>query len=179
VAPLELDLPGGRIVRLTGQTEILLGAGKRTSVIPMLREWKPATSYHLRGAFDHVVLAAAGLAEVGHEHVILDPNGKAARVVHAPWERDEARAYLRGLAMELLDTSHGYLLPFDALVKALGGDPPRLSQHGGDLTGGLGYGPIDRRDGLALPSDALAIAQRRLRPLAARMKGEHRLETGA
>jgi exodeoxyribonuclease V gamma subunit len=174
-AALELSLPGGRTVRLMGQTEILLGTGKRTSVVPMLREWKATSPYHLRGALDHLVLAAAGLAPTGHTHVVLDPNGKAAWVDHAPWPPDEARKFLTTLCTELLDESHGYLLPFEALVKALGGDMPKLTKHG-DLTGGLGYGPIDRRDGLTLPRNALAIAQRRLRPLVVRMTGEHGFE---
>ncbi|MDB4952952.1 MAG: Exodeoxyribonuclease [Myxococcales bacterium] len=177
-AALEISLSGGRTVRLMGQTEILLGTGKRTSVVPTLRDWKPSTPYHLRGALDHLVLAAAGLAPTGHTHVVLDPNGKAAWVDHAPWAQDEAQKFLASLCTELLDESHGYLLPFDALVKALGGDMPKLTRHG-DLTGGLGYGPIDRRDGLALPRNPLAIAQRRLRPLVVRMTGEHGFEVDA
>jgi exodeoxyribonuclease V gamma subunit len=173
---LELELSGGRTVRLVGQTELMIGSGQRTSVIPMLREWKPTTPYHLRGAIDHLVLAAAGLAPSGHRHVVLDPKGKAAWVDHARWARDDARKFLAALCGELLDDAHGYLLPFEALVKALGGDPPKLTRHGGDKTHGLGYGPIARPDGLAIPKDALAIAQRRLRPLVVRMTGEHGFE---
>src|SRR5262249_3940367 len=156
-----------------GQTEILIGVGRRTSVIPMLREIRPTSTYHVRGALDHVVLAAAGLAEVGHAHVLLDPNGATAHVEHAPGERADAGKVLADLCGELLDRPHGYLLPFDALVKALGGDMPKASRHGRQL----GYGPIDRDEGLEIPVDALAIARRRLAPLVRKMTpGGHGFE---
>jgi hypothetical protein len=75
---------------------------------------------------------------------------------------------------ELLDRPHGYLLPFESLAKALqGGRPsPRFT----DPTVGLGYGPIDRGDGLELPADPVAIARRRLLPLVERMHGDHGFE---
>ena len=100
--------------------------------------------------------------------------GRVSEVHHAAWSERDARAYLAGLATELLDLSHGYLLPFETLAKALGGKPsPRTY---GDPTHGLGYGPVERRDGLAMPTDAMAIAQRRLRPLVERMHGDHGFE---
>jgi hypothetical protein len=90
-------------------------------------------------------------------------------VQHRPWTQADARAYLAGLVTELLDGAHGYLLPFESLVKALaGGKPSRLY---GDPTSGLGYGPIDRLDGLEHPSEAAAFAARRLQPLVDRMIG--------
>jgi hypothetical protein len=76
----------------------------------------------------------------------------------------------------LLDAPHGYLLPFDHLVSALAGKPP--SRQYGEATPVLGYGPIDRLDGLAAPADPGAIARRRLAPLVARMTGEHSLGGG-
>jgi len=174
---LELALGDGRVIRLIGQTEILLESdGRYASVVPMLRELDRRTAYHLRAAFDHLVLAASGIANGGHAHFLLDPKGKVSRIVHSAWSERDAREYLASLARELLDHAHGYLLPFDALAKALGGRPSNRTY--GDPTHGLGYGPIERRDGLALPTpaEAIAIAQRRLRPLVEHMHGDHGFE---
>ncbi|HUJ58789.1 MAG TPA: exodeoxyribonuclease V subunit gamma [Kofleriaceae bacterium] len=171
---LDLELSGGRTVRLVGQTELLLRDGERaTSVIPMLGELDKRSRHHLRGALDHVVLAAAGLAPAGHTHVLLGGDGRTAQIDHEPWTERDARGYLGVLIGELLDAPHGYLLPFDALVRALVGG--RVATGFKDPTGGLGYGPIERPDGLAIPRDATAIARRRLGPLASRMRGPHGL----
>lgn len=164
---LDLELAPGRSVRLVGQTELLVDAPTLTSVIPMVSEAKAKGHHHLRGALDHLVLAAAGLADQGHAHILLDKAGKAMHVPHAPWTRDDARAYLAGLVRELLDAPHGYLLPWNNLVAALEGKNPKL-----DPERVAGYGPIDRIDGLAVPHDAIEIAERRLRPLAERMSGD-------
>ena len=170
-AAIPLDLGGGRSVRLVGQTELLLAAaGRYTSVVPLVGVATKKGHHHLRGAFDHVVLAAAGLATQGHSHVLLDRNGDAYRVEHAPWTAEEARAFLAGLVTELLDTPHGYALPFDQLERALAGKPLELSR---DAKKSLKFGPIQRLDGLALPDDAIAIAERRLRPVVQRMSGDH------
>ena len=173
---LVIELPGSsrRTIRLVGQTELLVQNGRLTSVVPMLRKLEKKSSYHLRGAFDHVVLAAAGIANAGHAHRLLDPDGHVCEVHHEPWSQAEARDYLAAIAGELLDASHGYLLPFETLVKALAGKPS--SRNYGDPTGGLGFGPIERKDGLALPAEAVAMAQRRLRPLVERMHGDHGFE---
>lgn len=172
--PLELALSDGRTLRLVGQTELMLRGEVMTSVVPLLRKAESRSPYHLRGALDHVVLAAAGLAERGHAHVLLDDEGAARRVEHRPWTAEDARAYLCQLAAELVDRPHGYLLPFEALAKALGGAKP--PSRYGDPTGGLGYGPIERRDGLEPPGDAASLAQRRLGPLVERMSGDHGFE---
>jgi hypothetical protein len=171
---LEIELSGSRTVRLVGQTEVLVRDGDRyRSIIPLLGKADKRSRYHLRGALDHVVLAAAGLANAGHAHVLLDPEGTLRKVDHDPWTRDDARRYLGALIGELLDAPHGYLLPFDHLVHALHGTKP--GRQYGPETNTLGYGPIDRLDGLAPPPDAAAIAQRRLGPLVARMHGDHSL----
>jgi exodeoxyribonuclease V gamma subunit len=170
--PIELALAGGRTVRLTGQTELLIESnGRYTSVITMVRDYQKRTPYHLRGCFDHLVLAATGLANNGHTHKILDDEGKVVVTEHDPWGQDDARAYLTALVTELLDQHHGYLLPFEILALSLVGKklPSRIY---GDPTNGLGYGPIERRDGLALPQNLEDIAKRRLGPLVARMHGD-------
>jgi len=175
---LSIDLSGGRTVRLVGQTELLIRGRRHTSVIPLVRKLEKRSHYHLRGAFDHLLLAAAGIAgDGGHVHRLIDDRGEICEVEHAAWTADDARRYLAGLIGELLDTPHGYLLPFEALVKALQGGRP--VGRFGDPTAGLGYGPIDRGDGLAPPPDAAAIARRRLLPLVERMRGDHGFEVGS
>ncbi|HEV7558692.1 MAG TPA: exodeoxyribonuclease V subunit gamma, partial [Kofleriaceae bacterium] len=173
---LEIPLSGGRTVRLVGQTDLLLrprDSDRHTSVITTLRKLDKKTAEHLRGAFDHVLLAAAGLAPAGHSHIILDAKGGMLRVDHEPWKQADARGYLGELVGELFDLPHGYLLPFEALARVLAGEKPRTYA---DRTNGLGYGPIERRDGLAAPPDATAIAMRRLAPLVAKMRGDHAFE---
>lgn len=173
---LSFDLPGGRTVRLTGQTELLVRVGdKHTSAIVLLREIENKSPYHLRGAFDHVLLAAAGIATKGHAHKLFDRKGKVAETEHTPWTQAEARAYLTDLIVDLLDGVHGYLFPFDALVRALNGGRPSF-RTSGDPRHVLGYGPIERTDGLEAPRDAQAVAQRRFGPLVQRMHGDHGFE---
>jgi len=89
-------------------------------------------------------------------------------IEHEPWTTADAREYLAALASELLDSAHGYLLPFDAIVKALAGGKPAV--RFGDPTSGLGYGPIERKDGLdsrGCGGDRAAAPA----PLVARMRG--------
>jgi hypothetical protein len=151
--------------------------GKRfASVVTLLRKLEKRSYYHLRGAFDHLMLAAAGLATAGHIHRLIDDRGSVCEVEHDPWTASDARGYLAALIEELLDAPHGYLLPFEALTKALAGARP--PNYFGDPTGGLGYGPIDRGDGLEPPGDAGAMARRRLLPIVERMRGDHGFEVG-
>lgn len=176
VPAIDLQLAPDRGVRLVGTTEVLVRAGDRAlSIIPVLSTVDAKSRYHLRGALDHLGLAAAGLATHGHDHVLLDPDGGVKRVRHDAWTRAEAHDYLAALTRELLDAPHGYLLPFDVLVRALS-NAPRSGVTYGDPTEGLGFGPIERRDGLALPRDVREIARRRLGPLVARMVGDHSFE---
>ncbi|CAN5895769.1 hypothetical protein BH11MYX3_BH11MYX3_16610 [soil metagenome] len=173
---LAFDLPGGRTVRLTGQTELLVKSGDRyTSTVVLLRELDKKSAYHLRGAFDHVLLAAAGIATHGHAHKLFDPKGNVSETDHKPWTQADARGYLTGLIGDLLDGVHGYLLPFEALVRALNGGKPSYRTTG-DQRNVLGYGPIERADGLEAPPDAQAIALRRFGPLVERMVGGHGFE---
>jgi exodeoxyribonuclease V gamma subunit len=176
---VELELEPGRTVRLVGSTEILVrrsstSEGRATSVIAMVGTATGTSRHHLRGALDHVILAAAGLAPNGHDHVLLHPAGSAKRVAHDPWPADEARAYLIDLVRDLLDRAHGYLLPFDALRRSLE-NRDAWGRSPNDPTGGLGFGPIDKPYGLDLPADIVAIAKRRLGPLAVRMHGDVKL----
>ena len=173
---LSLELSGSRTVRLVGQTELLVRGARATSIVTLLRKLEKRSPYHLRGAFDHLVLAAAGLATDGHVHRLIDDRGAVCEIQHDPWTPGDARAYLTGLVTELLDATHGYLLPFDTLARALQGGKP--ASYTEDPTRGLGYGPIDRPYGLDVPRDAAAIARRRLLPLIERMHGDHGFEVG-
>jgi exodeoxyribonuclease V gamma subunit len=171
-----LELASDRRIELVGQTELLARDGGRwMSIIPIVGKLESRSRYHLRGAFDHVVLAASGRALDGHVHVIVDREGRLARVEHAAWSVADARAYLADLASDLLDGAHGYLLPLDALARALEGKPPARP----DSERALGFGPLQRADGLDLPCELAAIARRRLLPLVARMRGDHGFAIGA
>src|SRR5262249_51775026 len=73
---LSIELSGGRTVRLVGQTELLIRGRRHTSVITLLRKIEKRSPYHLRGAFDHLLLAAAGIAGDGHVHRLIDDRGE-------------------------------------------------------------------------------------------------------
>ena len=171
---IDLDIGGGRTVRLVGSTEIMIrNVDRAVSVIPMVGAATGTSRHHLRGALDHVVLAAAGLAQAGHEHVLLQPSGPARRVVHAPWTQEDARAYLIELVRDLVERAHGYLMPFDVMRRALNNrDPWNRMAKQQDPTGGLGYGPIVQPYGLELPGELAEMAKRRLGPIAERMTGD-------
>jgi exodeoxyribonuclease V gamma subunit len=169
-AAIPLELAPGRSVRLVGQTELLLREGDRyRSVVPLVGDGGKKSHYHLRGALDHLVLAAAELAPAGHAHILLDREGEALRVDHAPWSPAEARGFLADLVRELLDAPHGYVLPWDQLVRVLEDKAPEIDS---DPNRALRFGPVRRLDGLDLPADAADIAERRLRPLVERMSGD-------
>lgn len=176
---LAIDLPGGRSVRLTGQTELLIKVGAAyVSVIALPAAAENKSRYHLRGAFDHLVLAAAGIATAGHAHKLVDAKGKVIEVQHAPWAPDQARSYLATLIGELLDEPHGYLLPFESLVGALSGSRSAWKRYYNPQRG-LGFGPIERPDGLATHPEPGVIAGRRLQPLVERMTGDHGFEVAS
>jgi hypothetical protein len=175
---LSIELSGGRTVRLVGQTELLVRGKRYTSIVTLLRKLEKRSYYHLRGAFDHLVLAAAGLAPDGHVHRAIDDRGNVCEVRHDRWSAGDARGFLAELITDLLDAPHGYLLPFEVLARALqGGKLPSTSY--GDPTGGLGYGPIDRGDGLERPADPARLARRRLLPFVERMHGDHGFEVAS
>ena len=97
-------------------------------------------------------------------HVLLDPEGRRCESSHDPWPQDEARAYLAGLVRELLDEPHGYLLPFENLVQ--GARAARSGRSSASHAARLRADRAHRRP-RAPPDDAIAIADRRLRPLVA------------
>ena len=175
-AALAIEVSGNRTIRLTGQTELLIRTGAtHTSVIALPSAIEKKSRYHLRGAFDHLVLAAAGLANTGHAHKLVDAKGNVVEVRHTAWSQADARHYLGSLIGELLDQPHGYLLPFDSLAGALAGSRSAWKKYY-DPTRGLGFGPIERPDGLATHPNPSEVAVRRLKPLVERMQGDHGFE---
>ena len=89
-----------------------------------------------------------------------------------------ARATSPSSIGELLDAPHGYLLPFEALAKALqGGKPPPHAtaiRPAGSATARSIAATASSR-----PPTPPAIARRRLLPLVERMHGDHGFEVGA
>jgi exodeoxyribonuclease V gamma subunit len=176
--PIAIDVDlGGRTrrIELDGQTEILVddaGTGTSASIV-VIGGKKAARRHTLRGAIDHVALAAAGTAPRTHRTLCLDGAGALHVTEHAAWTPAAARAYLADLVGELLARPHGYLLSLDDADRALAGKPPKITPTRDGHPGSLGFGPIVRAERLDLPADPLGIAKRRLGPLVERMAGDH------
>ncbi len=166
-------------IRLVGSTELILpGPG---SVV--FRAGNIRAVDHLRGMIDHLLLSVVAeqnpeLAHHSHRHTVIDNNGKAKSVEHAPWPPGAAQAFVGAMLSELLDQDHAYLLPFEQLRNALiGKTKSGTSKKTGEFDTSLGYGPVTSDDGLlrgdAVAAGAQAIAQRRLGPFVERMTGDH------
>jgi len=167
-------------IRLVGSSELILsGPG---SVV--FRAGSVRAVDHLRGMIDHLMLSVVAeqdpsLHHRGHRHMVIDQDGKARSVEHAPWPSGEAQKFVVAMLSELLNQEHAYLLPFDQLSSAYRGKP--YGGAGGTTRGSfdtaLGYGPVTTDDGLrrgdAVAAGAQAIAQRRLAPFVALMTGDH------
>jgi hypothetical protein len=73
----------------------------------------------LRAFVDHVVFAASGLAaDRPHESVVVvaTPEGPTTRqVTFGPMSADEAKGWLRGVVRDLLQDTHAYFLPCEAV----------------------------------------------------------------
>lgn len=162
---LDVEVRGRlRRIEIVGTTELVGGPGGVRSL--MLAQNEVKDEHQLRPALDHVALTAAGVVE-GERCAFLF--GKKKLELHRllPWTRDAARAHLATLAGDLLGGPHAYLLPLYTAKAALRGEikRPQRSEH----VPPLGWGPLDRDPGLAVPADAAAIAARRLAPLTTRM----------
>ncbi len=151
---------GGRRVEIVGTTELMT---PQTSLV--LVNNAPDHEHHLRHAIDHLALSAAGLIDGARTGLVLGAETAVRRL--GAWTADEARAHLALLAGELLGGPHAYLLPYDTARNALDGKitRPRRDEHRPPL----GWGPLDRDPGLAIPEDAIEIARRRLGPIAQRL----------
>ncbi|MEZ4365939.1 MAG: hypothetical protein R2939_06585 [Kofleriaceae bacterium] len=177
--PLVLELPpapggpdGPRTVAIVGTSDPRLVPGGTVVVrsSPGKSDGPSRARYHLRAAVDHLCLAAAGpLADVPHQHHLLSGDGTITTIEHAPWSMADARAHLTELCRSLLDDTHGYVWPLDVATKAAFGEVAEVKL----IERALGFGPIQRTDGLAPPAadDALAWAATRLRPVLERLRG--------
>jgi exodeoxyribonuclease V gamma subunit len=175
---IDVDLAGRpRRIELVGQTEILLDGEVATSVVVCVSK-KASRRHSLRGAVDHLALAAAAGADLAHRTVCLDGSGDVHVIEHLPWAPAAARAFLADLVGELLARPHGYLLDLDEADQALAGKEVKVREARDENPGSLGYGPIRRIERLALPADPLGIARRRLWPLVERMRGDHGFHGG-
>jgi exodeoxyribonuclease V gamma subunit len=164
--PIRLDVEG-KTVELYGDVHPLAEIGSVLLVNGRAADQK----YPIRACVDHVVLAAAGF-ECGERAAIVARREAAPRRFRlAPWTQVEARAYLANIVGELIGQPHEYLLPCEAVFRYLKDpkvdvrrviaamrDQPRQHHSGA-------YGPVDRFKGLGPPDDAVAMIERRFRPL--------------
>ncbi len=160
-------------VSLTGGVSVV-GGGAGTVVMATR---KPEPKHAIRGAFDHVVLCAAGqLAPEPHLVTVLSDESVEQHRFQR-WQPEEARDYLAMLATELLGSTHEYLLPIEVVLKWEKG---RGSSLRADIAAVASsqqrcsddYGPVSRRDQLQPPRDAEEMALRRLEPILQRWSKE-------
>ncbi len=169
-APLRLS-HAGRTFDVTGDLQPV-SPSPVGSVVLIAGELRP--KHRLRALLDHAVLAASGI-ESGPRYATLAPGaGRPVRLRLDAWRQDEAQSYLAGLGAELAGSSHDYLLPCEAVLRWL--DAPK--QDLARLVTGMRdaqrpshssrYGPIRRVEEIEPPADAVAIVDRRFRPLVSR-----------
>ncbi len=173
---IDVALPTGTMrVELTGQTELL---GERLGSLVMAAG-KASARHVLIGALDQVVCAAAGVPIAPH-HLLLDVGGSSTGN-YVPWSASDARAYLAAIVTEMFTQAHAYALSITETDRVLGGKGVGSLQRPTDQArGSLGYGPLDDLDALARLTDgeALAIVERRHRPLLAHMPGVEKFAGG-
>jgi exodeoxyribonuclease V gamma subunit len=126
----------------------------------------------LRAFVDHAILAASGLAPGqprGSVLVVASPEGPTTRrVAFAPMSADEARGWLRGVVRDLLQETHAYFLPCEAVFvhAAPGASEPlgaclekaraKLARSDGPLALRSAYGPVPHPDRFPSPSEEAA-----------------------
>ncbi|HVV83547.1 MAG TPA: hypothetical protein VHE35_10765, partial [Kofleriaceae bacterium] len=163
---LEVELGGRpRTVQLLGQTE-LYGV---TCGALVLANGEPKPRHRLRPAFDHLVMAAAGLADTGFKHLILSRT-KTEAMTHDRWPAADARRHLALLLRDLFAEGHGYLLSLEMAIDAMNDEPVEVEAPSDRGPGSIGYGPLGPRGDLDPPPDPRALAVRRLEPMWRRMK---------
>ncbi len=189
---LTLELPTGGRVELVGRTELLReGAGERGSVNPLER--RPdgergrahVLRWALRAFFDHAALSASGGAGQAHRSLQLYADrdgGRVEAITFAPLGEGEARAWLAGVAADLLAGQHAYLFPVESVLRVADRWP---QVRGSELVDSVAFvrdrwgggqsrwGPVRDPLGYPLPDarDALAMATRRFGLPLAGMRG--------
>jgi exodeoxyribonuclease V gamma subunit len=161
--PLRVSVRIGEVshsVELVGRTELFTG---EVSLLATQGDVKKA--HHLRCAFQHLILAAAGVTpDREGSTLLLADEPRISELAHAQWSQAEALAHLGVLLADLLGRPHAYDLPAEALIAALS---DKVIRSRGDRD--HDFGPIYRSHRLGVPDDATALAERRARPLIDRL----------
>ncbi len=169
-------------VEIGGRT-LPLGADARSSITLIKRAkqkwddvWVEAERDRavLRSFLDHALLSASGVAaDVPHTSLIVTSTPsetKTERVAFQPLSRDEASVWLRGVVRELIQGTHAYFLPCEALFVHARRDPagpigPVIEEARdvlGDAEGALAlrsaYGPVPRPQNYPAPDEERARA---------------------
>jgi exodeoxyribonuclease V gamma subunit len=144
----------------------------------------------LRAFVDHAILAASGVAD-GRPHaavtVIATPEGPVTeRVGFRSFSRDEATVWLRDVVRDLLQGTHAYFLPCEAVFVHARQPPdsaitPHIEAARRELQGGSdgplplrsAYGPVPRPDAYPAPDEehARAMIARRFGALFTKRQG--------
>ena len=128
----------------------------------------------LRAFIDHAMFSASGLAaDQPHASVLVvaTPEGPTTRRVQfAPLSADEAKGWLRGVVRDLLQETHAYFLPCEAVFvharstahepigKLLDEARGRLARSDGPFALRSAYGPVPRPHAYPAPTDEAASA---------------------
>lgn len=122
----------------------------------------------LRVAIDHVVLAAAGHADLGWKHLILGGE-KTERRYHRRWGQVEAIEYLTGLIGDLLGGSHDHLLSLAMAMQVRDGKDVKREAPRDGRPGSIGYGPLTHREDRPIAAELESLVERRYQPLFGRI----------
>jgi len=186
--PLRLDVPVRGVdgverqvrVEVTGKTDpfdknLRASLILKTSNPPMYKDFEER--HFVRGMVDHVVLAAAGIADDRDFTVALNPNGAVKSYQHVktwgPFSRRDARAYLETLLSEMLSDVHAYLMPADAVFASRGdyfagtsfaAIVERMKRSGPWDSHSFKFGPIRDYETYAAPEDHDELIERRFGP---------------
>jgi exodeoxyribonuclease V gamma subunit len=130
--------------------------------------------YALRAFVEHAVVSASGLAADqphGSVLVVATPEGPVTRqVAFAPMTADEAKGWLRGVLRDLMQETHAYFLPCEAVfvhARSSTGEPleacieagrARLKRSDGSPSLRSAYGPVPRPYAYPAPSEEAATA---------------------
>ncbi len=168
------DVGPGVRVELHGTTDLLVPAVGSLRLVARASDQAASSARTLLSGFlTHVALAAAGRGlPDGHRAIVAHGDGKRRVRRFAPMAREEARAYLEGLVVELLSRVHDYLLPCEAVFAAEGGDvvaAARALANDDRAHCGSSFGPVPHWRTYRPPPDgeARAMVLRRFGPFLA------------
>jgi len=172
-------------VEIVGTTELLAAEASVGLLLrhkPGVRGRMEELRYGLRGFFDHAALSVLGESDGGHSSVQLYADrDRPVRLRYAPFEPDEARAWLRDLVRDLLGGTHAYFFPIEAVLRLEGGlrdadgsalvtSIEEVREHYGG--GQSRWGPVRDATTRAAPTPGIAeaIVARRFAPWLSRLE---------